>query len=258
MMRDVDDLREAARAFVPPPGLERGAPREVTLSAGGWFLAAVAVAMFVAAVLVGVLWSRALQREDAAQEALADRGVTTSARVVRLWRGEEAQRPHVAYRFEVNDRAYSGEGRLPAVVWRPLRTGETLTVRYVPDNPAISMPAQSSRSQPPLWLPAVVALVLVTIGMFCLFGIQQQRQLLIEGRVTAAIVRSHKKRHSSHGGTHRSMTYDFALLNGAVASGRSRTSSKPPAVGSVICVVYDPDRPSRNLAYPFELVRARP
>jgi hypothetical protein len=53
------------------------------------------------------------------------------------------------------------------------------------------------------------------------------------------------------------MTYDFALLNGAVASGRSQTSSKPPAIGSVICVVYDPDRPSRNLAYPFQLVRAR-
>jgi hypothetical protein len=40
-----------------------------------------------------------------------------------------------------------------------------------------------------------------------------------------------------------------------VASGKSGTSSKPPAVGTVICVVYDPDRPSRNRVYPLALVK---
>ncbi len=93
------------------------------------------------------------------------------------------------------------------------------------------------------------------MGLLCLFAIQKQRRLLTDGRAAPAIVTAHHRHHSGHGGTHRSLTYEFPLLNGATATGRSQTSSKPPAVGSVICVIYDPDRPTRSMAYPFSLVQ---
>jgi hypothetical protein len=50
------------------------------------------------------------------------------------------------------------------------------------------------------------------------------------------------------------MTYEFPLLSGAVASGKAGTSAKPPAIGSVICVIYDPESPKRNAVYPLSLV----
>ena len=45
------------------------------------------------------------------------------------------------------------------------------------------------------------------------------------------------------------------LLSGAVRKGHSSANKRSvPAVGSVICVIYDPDNPRRNAVYPFSLV----
>jgi hypothetical protein len=95
--------------------------------------------------------------------------------------------------------------------------------------------------------------VLLGGGGLCLFAIQRQRRLLSEGRAAPALVTGHHRHRTSHG-THRSMTYAFPLLSGGVASGKGRTSNKPPAIGSVICVVYDPESPNRNTVYPLSLV----
>jgi len=101
----------------------------------------------------------------------------------------------------------------------------------------------------------VVATGIAAIGVLCLLGINQERRLLSEGRAAPALVTALKTQSGTHGEKHRSMTYEFPLMSGAVASGKSGTSSKPPAVGSVICIVYDPERPGRNKVYPFGLVR---
>jgi hypothetical protein len=73
--------------------------------------------------------------------------------------------------------------------------------------------------------------------------------------VASAKVTGHAKHHRSPGGTHPSITFAFPLLMGAVASGKSGASSKPPAIGSAITVVYDPEQPRRNAVYPFSLVK---
>jgi hypothetical protein len=93
-------------------------------------------------------------------------------------------------------------------------------------------------------------------GLLCLYAVRRERQLLENGRPAAAIVTGQRKHRSSEGGTHRSITYEFRLLSGASGKGTSSTSSKPPAIGSVICVVYDPDRPRRSKPYPFQFFRA--
>jgi hypothetical protein len=80
--------------------------------------------------------------------------------------------------------------------------------------------------------------------------------LLSEGRVASATVIAHETHKSSYGGTERSIAYEFPLLSGAVASGKT-ASATPPAVGSTITVVYDPDRPARHAVYPFSFVKPR-
>jgi Protein of unknown function (DUF3592) len=107
----------------------------------------------------------------------------------------------------------------------------------------------------PLWLPPLITVALAGFGWVCLLPLRAERQLLMEGRPAPAVVLSHHKHHSSHGGTHRSMTYEFPLMTGAVVTGKYATSGKPPAIGSVICVLYDPDRPKRSVPYPLKLVR---
>ena len=159
------------------------------------------------------------------------------------------------YRFVVDGRAYESTEHVSTARRRALHVGSTIDVRYLPGDPQQNDLGGTPRQSLPIWLPFLVGLATAAMGALCLFSIGKQRQLLTEGRAAPAIVRSHHRHHTGHGGTHRSLTYEFPLLSGAVATGRSQTSSKPPAVGSVICVIYDPDRPTRSMVYPLSLVQ---
>jgi hypothetical protein len=77
----------------------------------------------------------------------------------------------------------------------------------------------------------------------------------MDGRAAAAVVTAIVNHATSHGGNQRSIKYTFPLLSGAIAKGKSDAPRKPPAIGSVICIVYDPDRPQRSRSYPFPFVR---
>jgi hypothetical protein len=240
-----------------PRGLDRGVPRDVRLTAGGKFVYLFAVALLVASVAAGVVLRVRGVQEEGDRQLLIDRGVVVDGEIVRLWRAPSKEKqPYVAYRFVVDGHDLNGQSRMPLVTWRTLEVGAVLPVRYVPGRPDLSVPAGMERRALPLWVPFLAATPLVLGGLACLFVVRIERQLLENGRPAAAVVTGLRKHRSSEGGTHRSITYEFRQLSGATASGRSSTSSKPPAVGSVICVVYDPDRPRRNKPYPFQLVRA--
>jgi hypothetical protein len=240
-----------------PPGLNRGVPRDVRLTAGGKFVYIVAAALLVASVVaVVVLRVRGVQESDERQ-LLIERGAGVDAHIVRLWRASNEQKqPWLAYRFMVDGREYQGQTQVSLTQWRTLAVGAVLPVRYVPERPELSAPAGMERRALPLWVPYLAATPLVLGGLVCFYVVRRERQLLENGRPAAAIVTGHRKHRSSEGGTHRSITYEFRLLSGAPGKGRSSTSSKPPAIGSTICVVYDPDRPRRSQPYPFQFVRA--
>jgi hypothetical protein len=92
---------------------------------------------------------------------------------------------------------------------------------------------------------------LLALGAWALaLGLRSQQRLLRDGRAAPAVVTRHHKYNTGHG-TRRSMTYEFAIVGGGVATGKASTSRKPPAIGSIITVVYDPDRPRRSRPYPF-------
>ena len=250
------ELFELRRRFVPPRGLDRSRPRDVRLTAAGNAVMIVAVLLFSGAVAAGILLQRVAVRQAAAQRLMLESGVVTSAEVTRLWRGsDDSKQPWVAYRFEAGGRLHEGRSKIRLSKWRGLEAGASLPVRYLPANPLQSIFAERAPEAMPFWVPPLAATTLALGGWPCLFLVRAERRLLMEGRATPAIVRTHRKYHTSHGGNQRSMTYEFPLLTGAMVTGKCGTSSKPPAIGSVICVIYDPDRPKRSKPYPLSLVR---
>lgn len=250
-----EQVERLRRTFVPPLGLDGSRPREVILTVAGKALYLVAIALFVAALGVGIALERMVTRQSEDRQAFAQNGVNVSGEVTRLWRDSgDSKQPWASYRFEAAGQPYEGRSRIRRSMWQNLRVGSTLGVRYLPHDPRRNVVAGSEPGGIPSWVPLVAGAAFAIGGVACLLLLNSQRRLLMEGRPAPAVVTAQVKHQSSHG-AHRSIKYTFPLLSGAVATGTSDTGRKSPAVGSVICVVYDPDRPRTSLPYPFALVR---
>jgi hypothetical protein len=234
--------------------LAQSRPRDVALTAGGRTLVVLAVLLFTAAIGVDVGMYNEARRQAGERRAIVEDGVMTTGVVTRLWSGGDDRR-RVRYEFTVNGRVIRGERQVSTERRQTLQVGSPIDVRYLPSSSAVNDLGGRPRSGIPMALPFVLAPAIAALGVLCLVRVHRQRRLLSEGRVASAMVTGHATHHSSHGGTHRSITFTFPLLSGAMASGKSRTSSKPPALGSEIAVVYDPDQPRRNATYPFSLVK---
>jgi hypothetical protein len=251
-----DDLQ---RTFVPPRELGTSRPRDVRLTGGGRAVLVLSVALFVAAVAAGIGLYRAAVRQADDRRAFAGDAIDTRGDVVRLWRSSDKEKsPWVSYRYTVEERAYEGRTKIALSKWRALQVGATLPVRYLRANPGRSLAAGVQPDAIPAWLPFVVAAALAGAAWLCLYMISVQRRLLMEGRAAPAVVTGHTKTHTPQGGTQQSIAYAFPLLSGATAAGKSAASRRPPAIGSVICVLYDPERPRRSMPYPLPLVRPAP
>jgi hypothetical protein len=102
----------------------------------------------------------------------------------------------------------------------------------------------------PLWLPYPVAGALALASFLIAREIRRQRRLLAEGRPAPALVTRHEGNRQG-----KVAHYEFPLLSGALARGKAGPQKKPPAVGSLLCVLYEPDRMRNNSLYPLSLVR---
>lgn len=237
-----------------PPELERSAPRDVGLTAGGRALTLVGWLLAAGALGAGVGLYVEAQRQSDAALTLDHRGVSASAVVDRLWRKSGDGKPaFAAFHFDANGARIDGQSRMQLSAWRELRTGSTVPVTYLPDNPRRFVVAGQRRSRMPFAVPYVVSSILAAMALLCLAAVRWQRTLLSEGRSAPAIVTAVRKTHGSSGETHREMTYEFRVLAGTTATGKA-AASKTAQVGARISVVYDPERPKRNRPYPFSLV----
>lgn len=244
---------ESRRTFSLPPALTRSAPREVGLTAGGLALTVAAWLLAAGAIAGGIALRVEAQRQSDAAADFERRGVAATAVIDRLWRKSGDGKPaFAAFHFDAGGNRVEGESRLPLSVWRQLRTGSTVPVRYHPDDPSRFSVAGARRNRLPSAVAYLVSSALATMALLCAWAVRQQRTLLSEGRPASAVVTAVRKHQGQHG-THREMVYEFPVLAGTVATGKA-TASKKTEVGVTISVVYDPERPTRNRPYPFPLV----
>jgi hypothetical protein len=242
------------RVSTLPWELERSAPRDVRLTAGGRMLVVLAWLLAAGALLAGVaLFAEALRQSDAALD-LDRRGVVVPASVDRVWRDKGEGNPaYAAFHFDANGARIDGESRMQVAAWRELRAGSTVRVRYLPENPRRWVLDGTRRGRLPHWVAFLVSSTLAAFGLLCAAVVRGQRTLLRDGRPASATVTSVKKHHGQHGATHTVVAYEFPLFGGGTTTGKA-TLSKPPAVGATMSIVYDSDQPKRNRPYPFSLV----
>ena len=102
----------------------------------------------------------------------------------------------------------------------------------------------------PLWLPYVIAAAMALAAFLVRLPLISERRLLAEGRPAPAVVTRIEK--AQHGEVAH---YSFSLMSGSIASGKTGPTKKQPPPGSVLCVIYEPDRAGHNKVYPLPLVR---
>jgi hypothetical protein len=212
------------------------------------------------AIAAGAGLAIVARRQAEESRLLQQEGQVTEGQIVRLWRGRDDKRqPWAAYRFADQGRTYERNAKVPYAVWKNFKVGTRFSVRYVPARPELShLLGLAPRPMPP-WVPIPVAGVLALGSFLVTLPIRSQRRLLAMGRIAPARVVEHgKKLRTSHGSDLGvKYDYEFRLLSGAIARGQAGPAKKPPAVDSIIAILYDPDSPRKNAPYPFSLVRLK-
>ena len=106
----------------------------------------------------------------------------------------------------------------------------------------------------PGWLPALAGIGLLIFAALIAMALRRQMELLSDGRAAPAVVTNISKVHHSHGSS-TIIHYEFPLLSGSIAKGKSASARKGVDTGSVLCVVYDPNNTNRSSPYPLCLVK---
>jgi hypothetical protein len=233
----------------------KATPRHVRLNGSG-----IVTLIAVAAIVCGWAWgaseiySRAKISERHA--ALYPSGaVSTEAQVLRLERrGENDRRTIVHYRYAEGGREHAGAIEVRRRDRDRYTVGSTLPIRYLATEPDASWLDGYPPERRPIW-PAFVVSGAAIVAIACpLALIRRQRRLLMYGRGAVAVITGVEKKRSDKG-TYWKVRYEWTVLSGAKRSGHYQHRKKqPPAVGTMIPIVYDRDHPSHHSRYPLSLV----
>jgi len=249
------ELRKLQRSAPRPvPELPTSRPRPVRLTGTGWFVAVLGTLLPAGAMVAGFsLHARAVS-DRTLREAISAEGVRVTAVVAALSQtGGKSPRYIVNYEYTAAGDLHHGRANVSRTFWKTLRVGSFLTVRYLPAEPGRSW-LRGQEPGTPFWAGPVVALCMVVIGIFPWYAIRRQWMLLAEGRPAQAQVTASRKVCHQHG-SHYRVSYEFHTMSGATRTGRYDSKKRPPASGTTIQVVYNPDRPEHSMPYPFALVR---
>jgi hypothetical protein len=257
-MNSRSQFMNPADAWVPPSGLDRSRPRDVSLTATGVITLLLVGVLALGAIAAGIGLTALASRQAEEARLLRQEGLTADGRIVKLWRSRDKnRRPWAAYQFTHEEQAFERNSKIPYAIWKNLKVGTSYPVRYFPGRPELSHLEGLALRPLPMWVPIPISCALVLGGFMAVLPVRRQRTLLMMGRPAAARITSHGKRHRSSKGSDLGVyyAYEFLLLNGSVSKGLAGPAKNPPAIGSVVPIIYDPDRPQRNAPYPFSLVR---
>lgn len=234
-----------------PEELQRSIPRPVRLRCAGKMAVAGAVALFAGALFAGIwLYGRAAN-------PIATGGITTEGQVTDIERRRgENERTVVSYRYTVDGREYSRRTKLRKRDNNQFVVGSSVVVSYPPSRPDQSWIRGYEPRRVPFWLVPAVPAALMLVVVLIVIALRRQARLIEQGR--AALGRVTKTNKVSHG-EHEvwRVHYEWKLLSGATRTGYYDKAKNPPAPGTLIPIVYDPNNPRRRAHYPLSLVRVR-
>ena len=235
----------------PPAGLGYGSMRPVRLTGHGKLMIALSGLFLLGSLALGVFLFRTARRQNDDRALLLDQGVSTTASVTRLWQTkDEDSRRMVSYRFTVGGKTYRRGTEVSTRIWRRLHVGDALLVSYLPARPSLNHPTEWPPEALPLWFPYPFALLMAGLAVLMVSPVRRQASLLANGRPAPGRATGGKRGNNNH----TVLTYEFRQLSGAIAKGSS-VSRRPPAAGTPLVIVYDPERPRRSAIYPMSLVR---
>jgi hypothetical protein len=245
-----EEMAELQRTWTPPPELIGYGPREVRLSHAGLAVAVLAGILIFGGIGSVIALEQVGNQQRNERKLLSQQGKDADATITRLWRASDKERqPMVAYQFQVDERTYHRSVGAPLSIWKKLVVGSPLLVRFVPSDPARNHPRDWAASTMPLWVPFLVGSMLAAGGAGLVFILRRQLALLSEGRPAPAVVRRYSN--AQHG--QKNIHYEFPLLSGGLAKGKSGPTRSLPAIGATLCVIYDRENPSRNAPYPLQM-----
>jgi hypothetical protein len=225
----------------------------VRLTGLGWFVAVLGMLLLAGAPVAGFWLHATAVRGRTLRETIDKEAVAVTAMVSDLTRTRgKNQRYYVNYKYAAAGQLHEGRASVSRSSWEKLRVGGSLTIRYLPSEPGRSW--LRGYEPVPFWAGPVVALSMAVIGIFPWYALRRQWMLLAEGRPAQAQVTVSKKVRHQHG-AHYQVSYEFRLMSGATRTGRYDSQKSPPASGTTIQVVYNPDRPEHSMPYPLALVR---
>ena len=236
--------------------LQRSIPRSVSLTAGGkWAVFGIAALLAGGVVGGALLLDRSVRDQTRLEQYRNDSvaGTATISRIHPAPRGED-KRQKVEYRFTAGGGTHSGSARFRARDVQALREGDDLPIRYLPEQPSINWPERHEPSGVPILIGPLLFAGTAAGALAIAATLRRQRRLLSEGRPAIARVMDAKR---VQVGKHRPwrVSFEYTALSGARHRGSFDRGSKPPAVGTEITILYDPDNPKRVAQYPLSLVK---
>jgi hypothetical protein len=246
------EIAELQLNWTSPRELATCTPRQVELSGKGIGLSILATLLLAGGIMGGTGIAIVSGRQSRDIQLVKSQGQDTEAHIVTLFRGRDKERtPGVTYEFETDGRTYKRTTRIPLRAWTALHGQDTVAIRYLAADPSHNYLRDIDEGGLPMFLAPFIAVIFCGGGTLILLMIHRERRLLEQGRPAPAIVI--KLSHAQHG--QRAMIYTYPAGDGAVMKGRSGPSRKPAPVGSILCILYDRERPRRSTTYPTHYVR---
>jgi len=232
-----------------PPELERALPREVTLTFTGRFKTVFGGMLILGAAVLFAVMQRDNAQTVAANLTLHDHGVETSATVTRLWRQGRSRQSMMAYSFTISGNSVQSESSVPSDLDDHFHVGGAVPVRYLSFDPSVSHPSGWDPYNPPAWMPFTLPAFLVVGSAALLIGVRNQSTLLARGLPAPLVITKCFRVKNGWVANFKLRTRDGAVFGGRCAMPRK---VEP---GTILCGLYDPQKPSRARAYPLDSYR---
>lgn len=235
-----------------PAELLYGPPRAAGLAPAGQAAVVVAVVLSLVAWLSGILLYVAAVHDLDRLHRLRAEGAAANGMVVEIGRtqGEHPKRL-VRYRYDAGGRSHEGSAALRGDDRREFSAGTPLEVSYLPSDPEFNWLPGYEPEGVPIWVvPLAFVCCAATSGIIAL-TVRRERRLLEEGRAVLATVTESKRHEKGY-----RVQYQFKTLAGALRTG-SYDRRKAQETGSKVLILYHPDEPKLQAAYPLSLVRVR-